>query len=198
MVALVPAALVGGIALLAAFDGRTEGGTPVDQPALTCEIEAAPAGNGEVALAFLLANPGDGSVTVDYMAPFLDFELRVFAADGEVRIVQPIYDTGIAPAALTIGAGETARLPTPIRLRFGPASESAADDVPTVWTLDRAPSRGPPGSARPPRGRVRRAVRNAPGSGGNPESGGVATGGQMIATTRGGRFGRASRSGSGP
>jgi hypothetical protein len=140
MAALVPAALVGGLALLGVFDGRTEGGTPVDQPALTCQIEAMPAGGGEVALAFLLANPGDGPVTIDYMAPFLDFELRAFAADAEVRIVQPMYDTGITPATLTIGAGEKARLATPIRLRFGPAPESAADDVPTVWTLDRPPS----------------------------------------------------------
>lgn len=138
MAVLVPAALVGGLALLGFFNGRSEGGTSVDQPALTCQIETTPAG-GEIALTFLLANPGNGVVTVDYMEPFLDFELRAFAADREVPIVQPMYDTGIAPATLTIGAGETARLPTPIRLRFGPAPESAEDDVPTVWTLDHAP-----------------------------------------------------------
>ncbi len=136
---LIPAVLLGGLALVRGCGARTEEGTPVDQPELTCQIEAAPAGGGEVALAFLLTNPSDGPVTVEHMTPFLDFALRAFAADGEVRIVQPMYDTSIIPTTLTIGAGETARLPTPIRLRFGPAPESAADDVPTVWTLDRAP-----------------------------------------------------------
>jgi hypothetical protein len=135
----IPAVLLGGLALLRGPAARTEEGTPVDQPALTCQIETAPAGAGEVGLAFLLHNPGNQSVTVEHMVPFLDFALRAFAGDDEVRIVQPMYDTGITPTTLTIEPGETARLPTPIRLRFGPAPESAADDVPTVWTLDRAP-----------------------------------------------------------
>jgi hypothetical protein len=139
MATLGPAVVLGGLALLGSFDGRTQEETPMDHPALTCQIEAMPAGSGEFALAFLVANPSNGPVTVDYSTPFLDFELRAFAADGEVRIVQPMYDTGITPTELTIDAGDSARLPTPIRLRYGPAPESAADDAPTVWTLDRAP-----------------------------------------------------------
>jgi hypothetical protein len=117
----------------------TKASLPVALSDLTCAIELLPAGGGEFALTFVLANHGDEPVTLEYMEPFLDFELRAFAQDGEVGIVQPIYDTGIAPATLTIAAGESARLPTPIRIRFGPVPESAAGEKPTTWTLDHAP-----------------------------------------------------------
>src|SRR5690349_405025 len=110
-----------------------------DDTLLTCTLQLAPAGHGAIGLAFLLANPGTEAVAVEYFQPFIDFELAVEAADGPIPVVQPAYESGAGPVAVTIAGGATARIETPIRLHFDPHIAPSGGDVPAVWTLRHAP-----------------------------------------------------------
>lgn len=106
---------------------------------LACTLQLVPAGGREIGLAFELRNPGARAVTAQYFNPFLDFALTAHADDGEIPIVQPGYDTGQQPIAVTIPAGESIRIETPIRLRFDPDVPPSGGNVPTVWTLQHTP-----------------------------------------------------------
>ena len=111
----------------------------MDASRLSCTIELTPAGGGEVALAFGLRNPGEQPVTVRYFRPFVGFALTARAEDGDVRIVQPAYDSGVQRVTATLAPGETVRLATPFRLRFDPNVPPSGGDVPTRWSLRHAP-----------------------------------------------------------
>lgn len=101
---------------------------------LNCEMETIPTADGAF-IAFNLRNPENKTTTVQYFSPFSDFDLRAIAADGEVPLIQPTYDTGVQPMTLTIPAYESVRIDTPIQLRFDPNIGPSGGDVPTQWTL---------------------------------------------------------------
>jgi hypothetical protein len=105
---------------------------------LACTLQLVPTGGQEIGLAFELRNSGDRVVTAHSFTPFLDFVLTARADDGEIPIVQPGYDTGQQPIVMTIPAGESNRIATPIRLRFDPDVPPSGGDDPTIWTLQHA------------------------------------------------------------
>jgi len=106
---------------------------------LACSLHLSPAGAGETGLAFELRNTGDRPVTVQYFRPYVAFDLTARTDGTEIAIVQPAYDTGLQPVTVTIPAGESARIETPIRLRFDPDVPPSGGDVPTRWTLQHDP-----------------------------------------------------------
>jgi hypothetical protein len=112
---------------------------PMNDVMLTCELEALSTFGGEIALSFHLRNPSDHPINIRYFKPFVGFDLSVYADDGQISIVQPAYDTGLQPISITLAAGETTQIDTPIRLRFDPNVKTSGGDVPTLWTLRHLP-----------------------------------------------------------
>jgi hypothetical protein len=107
---------------------------------LTCELDLIPR-QSEVGLGFNLQNVADKPITFRYFMPFADFELKAFTdEDQPIPIIQPAYDTGVQPVSVTVAAGETIRIETPIRLQFDPNMAPAGGDDPTLWTLQHAPT----------------------------------------------------------
>jgi len=107
---------------------------------LMCELDLTPR-QGEVGLGFKLQNVTDSPITVQYFMPFADFELRAFTDEGQpIPIIQPAYDTGVQPVTVTLAAGETIRLATPIRLQFDPNMAPSGGDDATLWTLQHSPT----------------------------------------------------------
>jgi len=107
---------------------------------LSCEIEVIPTSGSEASLAFNVRNPGSQPLNVQYFTPFTNFNLTAQADDGEVQLIQPAYETGVQPMMLTIAAGETVRIETPIQLRFDPNIDPSGGNVPTQWTLRHVPA----------------------------------------------------------
>lgn len=107
----------------------------MDNTTLTCTLELAPAGAGEVGLAFQVRNPGRQRVTLAYYQPYLDFDLTADGPDGRIPVLQPPYDVMAIPATLAIDPGKTARLETPFHLRFDPHVDASGGEVPTIWTI---------------------------------------------------------------
>ena len=110
----------------------------VNQGTLDCELELTTRPDGNVNIVFVLNNASGDSVTVAYMEPFIDFSLTATADDGEVEIIQPMYNIGLRPVTTDLAAGNSLRLAPPFRLRFGPPEPGAGD--PMVWTLVHDPA----------------------------------------------------------
>jgi hypothetical protein len=107
---------------------------------LMCELDLTPR-QSEAGMGFKLQNIADSPITVQYFMPFADFELRAFTDEGQpIPVIQPAYDTGVQPVSVTLAAGETIRLETPIRLQFDPNMAPSGGDDPTLWTLQHAPT----------------------------------------------------------
>ena len=118
------------------FDSA-QGGPGERLPALTCEVSITRVDRGEMALAFSVRNPGAQPVSVRYFRPYIDFDVAVESGGRPVRVTQPAYDVPAQPQPLTLRPGESARLDTPIHLRF---AGSSAASRPTLWTLEHAPA----------------------------------------------------------
>jgi hypothetical protein len=112
---------------------------PVTKPPdsqLTCELKVRELG-ARLGLAFALTNRSPGPRTLHYVHPFLQFELRVTADGRALTLTQPDINIPSQPRELSIAAGATAELDTPVTLRFAP---DAADAGPLVWTIESAPT----------------------------------------------------------
>jgi len=125
-----------GIMPIAAASGPRE--EQVNQPTLDCALELTTRPDGNVDMTFVLNNATGDSVTVAYMAPFIDFSLTASADDGDVEIIQPMYNIGAQPIAGVIDPGESVRIRSPFHLQFGPAEPAQGD--PMVWTLVHDPA----------------------------------------------------------
>jgi len=112
--------------------------TQMNAVPLDCELELVGGDDGQTGLGFILTNSSDESVTVQYMEPFIDFSLRASADDGDVEIIQPMYDIGAHDVSTTLAAGERLRIPAPFRLRFGPPEPPPGDSF--LWTLVHEPA----------------------------------------------------------
>jgi hypothetical protein len=112
----------------------------MEEPTLACQLELHPVNSEEFALKFSVSNPSTRPAAVGYFEPYLDFDLKAYADDGEVPLIQPAYDGGVRPVKATIAPGETLRIETTIRLRFDPDVGPSGGNVPTLWTLRHAPA----------------------------------------------------------
>jgi hypothetical protein len=126
--------------LLLAGCARQPTDVKVDTMALNCTALLSARSDGEIGLAFELRNPGVQPVKLTYFQPYIQFDLVAEAADGQVPIVQPAYDTGVRPVNLTLDGGQTARIETPIYLRFDPNVAPSGGDQPKRWSLRHAPA----------------------------------------------------------
>ena len=114
--------------------------TPPPPPAqLTAALELT-AEDGAWSIGFVLANPTAVEVTVELDEPLIDFGLEVTTAAGApLTLVQPGLDVPAYRRDLVLAPGATARLPSPIRLRFDPAVPPNGGPDPFLWTVRSAP-----------------------------------------------------------
>lgn len=107
---------------------------------LACKLETPAVNSDQFALTFDVSNPGPRPAAVEYFEPYAEFDLKVYADDGEVPLIQPAYDSQVRPVRVTIAPGETVRISTPIRLRFDTRERPSGGEDPTLWTLRHAPA----------------------------------------------------------
>jgi hypothetical protein len=88
------------------------------------------------ALTFQLQNRGAEAVNVELFEPFLQFEILAEDENGAVEVHQPALDIPVNSTSLTVPAGGTASLQTPVRLRLRDDADPGSDGF--VWTVQRA------------------------------------------------------------
>lgn len=98
------------------------------------------AADGAWAIGFVLANPTAAEITIALDEPLIDFGLEVTTTAGApLTLVQPGLDVPATVRDLVLAPGATARLPTPILLRFDPAVPPNGGPDPFLWTIRSAP-----------------------------------------------------------
>lgn len=107
---------------------------------LECHIETIPTPAGDIHLAFSVTNTGDQVIPLFYFRPFCDFGIKIMQGDEEMPVIQPMYDTGLQPTRISLGAGETTRIATPIHLCFDPDVGPAGSEDPTCWSIRHVPT----------------------------------------------------------
>jgi hypothetical protein len=106
----------------------------------TCEMELAPRGDGETAVAFRIRNAGSEPVELSWFEPFVTFAVEA-DVDGEpARIVRGAYDGGVRRVQATLESGEERRVPTPITLAFDPSPTLPDPGPPTRWRIAHEPA----------------------------------------------------------
>jgi hypothetical protein len=111
--------------------------TQVSNESSACRVTTRSGGNGTHALRFELYNAGDTAVTLQPYEPFLSFTMQARSEGQVVRVHQPSLDIPVRPTTLTVPAGGSVPLETPIRLQFESDANAAADDG-FIWTLARS------------------------------------------------------------
>lgn len=121
------------------------------QPPPACVLEITPlneSGGSELALAFLVGNPGRAVEQGSYFEPAIHFALTARAGGRDLPIIKPEVPAmaeAQVPAqkharAFELPPGGGIRIPTPIRLRVDSAGTHSADWF--VWTIQDE-SKGP-------------------------------------------------------
>lgn len=109
---------------------------PAAMPAHSpCRAILTPSGDAEYGIRFELTNPTPRPIALDIDEPFLQFHVRAAAGGAALAVVQPPLDIPINPTTVTVPAGGTLPLASPVRLRFGAPSRDGF-----VWSIAHAPA----------------------------------------------------------
>lgn len=102
-----------------------------------CRALLTPAADGELGVRFALSNPTSEPIALDTYQPFLQFRVRATAGGAELPVAQPTLDLPVQPVTLTVPAGGSLELVTPVRLRFQAQGVASQDRF--VWSIAHAP-----------------------------------------------------------
>jgi hypothetical protein len=106
-------------------------------PPAPCRAILTPAGEGSFGLQFELANPAPQASSLRTYRPFLQFQVRAAAGSTELAVVQPVLDLPVEPMTVTVPAGGTTVLATPVRLRFRAGAPPSDDRF--LWSIAHEP-----------------------------------------------------------
>jgi len=122
----------------------------------TCRAILSPSADAEYGIRFELTNPTARPIALDIDEPFMQFRVRAAADGAALAVAQPALDIPINPTTVTVPAGGTLLLASPVRLRFGAPSRDgfvwsiahAPTGVELTFTLELPPPFDPPFTAR--------------------------------------------------
>lgn len=102
---------------------------------VTVSATAWPQGEDLASLTIDLRNGTAEDLQLSFNEPFTAFEVLASTQEGPVAVHQPPLDIPVQATSITLPAGGTVSLQTPVRLRITEGAEAGSDGW--VWTVPR-------------------------------------------------------------